>query len=56
MAKSQRKMAEEQRADELLEDLERLAEMFDKHDRKLQSKVTDTLKETVQREQETHSE
>jgi hypothetical protein len=47
-------MAEDQRADELLEDLERLADMFDKHDLKLQRKVTETLKQAVEQARETN--
>lgn len=41
-------MANERRTDDLIEDLERLAEMFDKHDLKLQHKVTETLKHAVE--------
>lgn len=46
-------MADENRADELLEDLERLADMFDKHDLKLQRKVTDALKQAVEQQRDT---
>jgi phage gpG-like protein len=54
MPKPQKRMSEEKRADELLEDLERLAEMFDKHDLKLQRKVTDTLRQAVEQQQTTN--
>jgi hypothetical protein len=55
MAKPRKQMANERRADELIEDLERLADMFDKHDLKLQRKVTETLKQAVEQQLE-HSE
>jgi hypothetical protein len=53
MPKAHKRMADDNRADELLEDLERLAEMFDKHDLKLQRKVTETLKQAVEAKNET---
>lgn len=45
-----KRMADEKQADELLEDLVRLADMFDRHDLEIQRRVTETLKQAVEQD------
>jgi hypothetical protein len=52
MPKSPKRKADENPLEQLMEDLERLAELFEKHDLQLQRKLTETLKETLEQQTE----